>query len=83
MKKHVAVLEEAGLVQTEKVGRERRCSLDPAGPDPVEWWMETHRAALEERLDRLGELVEKNNQRHKAAFAAKAAQTTKEGAHDE
>ena len=59
MKKHVAVLEDAELVRTEKIGRERRCSLDPAGPDPVAWWMERHRAALEDRLDRLGELVEK------------------------
>jgi DNA-binding transcriptional ArsR family regulator len=58
MKKHVAVLEEAGLVATEKVGRQRRCSLDPAGPDPAEWWIEQHRAALESRLDRLGEFLE-------------------------
>jgi DNA-binding transcriptional ArsR family regulator len=58
MKKHVAVLEAAGLVKTEKVGRERRCSIDPDGPDPVAWWMDRHRAALESRLDRLGELVE-------------------------
>lgn len=58
MKKHVAVLEEAGLVTTEKVGRERRCALDPAGPDPAEWWIERHRAALESRLDRLGEFLE-------------------------
>lgn len=58
MKKHVAVLEGAGLVRTEKVGRERHCSLDPGGPDPAEWWMERHRAALESRLDRLGELLE-------------------------
>jgi DNA-binding transcriptional ArsR family regulator len=63
MKKHVAVLENAGLVQTEKVGRERRCSLDPAGPDPVAWWMESHRAALEDRLDRLGEFLENQQQR--------------------
>ena len=57
MKKHVALLEEAGLVSTQKVGRERRCSLDPDGPDPVAWWIEQHRSALEGRLDRLGELV--------------------------
>ena len=63
MKKHVAVLEDAGLVRTEKVGRERRCSLDPAGPDPAEWWIERHRAALESRLDRLGEFVEESNER--------------------
>jgi DNA-binding transcriptional ArsR family regulator len=58
MKKHVALLEDAGLVATEKIGRERRCSLDPDGPDPVAWWIERHRTALEARLDRLGELVE-------------------------
>jgi DNA-binding transcriptional ArsR family regulator len=58
MKKHVAVLEDAGLVKTEKVGRERRCTLEEAGSDPAEWWIEQHRAALESRLDRLGELVE-------------------------
>lgn len=58
MKKHVAVLEDAGLVKTEKVGRERRCALDPAGPDPAAWWIERHKATLENRLDRLGEFLE-------------------------
>ena len=58
MRKHVGVLEEAGLVRTEKVGRERRCSLDPGGPAEVARWIEEYRAALENRLDRLGELVE-------------------------
>jgi DNA-binding transcriptional ArsR family regulator len=58
MKKHVAVLEGAGLVATEKVGRERRCALDPNGPDPVARWIEQHRSALESRLDRLGDFVE-------------------------
>jgi DNA-binding transcriptional ArsR family regulator len=62
MKKHVSVLEGAGLVRTEKVGRERRCSLHPDGPDPVRWWIEQHRAALESRLDRLGEFLDERNQ---------------------
>jgi DNA-binding transcriptional ArsR family regulator len=57
MRKHVAVLEEAGLVRTEKVGRERRCSLDPEGPEVIVRWIEQYRAALESRLDRLGEFV--------------------------
>ena len=58
MKKHVAVLEGAGLVSTEKVGRQRRCSLNPDGPAEIARWIEGYRVALEARLDRLGELVE-------------------------
>ena len=65
MKKHVAVLERAGLVATQKVGRERHCSIDPDGPDPVAWWIEQHRSALEARLDRLGELVENQQEGRK------------------
>src|ERR1051325_5305718 len=58
-KKHVRVLEEAGLVSTEKVGRERRCSLGPQRLDDVQEWMEMYRQMLDERLDRLGELLER------------------------
>ena len=58
-KKHVRVLEEAGLVSTEKVGRERRCSLGPQRLDDVQEWMEMYRRMLDERLDRFGELLER------------------------
>ena len=58
MKKHVRVLEEAELVTTEKVGRARRCSLGPRRLDDAHDWIETYRANLEGRLDRLGELLE-------------------------
>src|SRR4051812_4124667 len=51
-KKHVAVLEEAGLVTTEKVGRARRCSLTPRRLDEVDEWMQMYRRMLDERLDR-------------------------------
>ena len=57
MKKHVRVLEDAGLVATEKVGRARRCSAGPRRLEDVQEWMETYRRMLEERLDRFGELV--------------------------
>jgi DNA-binding transcriptional ArsR family regulator len=57
MKKHVQVLEDAGLVSTEKVGRVRRCSLGPRRLEDVEEWIGTYRRMLEERLDRFGELV--------------------------
>ncbi len=59
MKKHVAVLEEAQLVMTEKVGRARQCSLGPARLDEVETWVESYRRMLNERLDRFGELLER------------------------
>ncbi len=59
MKKHVQVLEDAGLVSTEKVGRARRCSLGPRRLEDVEDWIGSYRRMLEDRLDRLGELLER------------------------
>jgi DNA-binding transcriptional ArsR family regulator len=59
MKKHVRVLEDAGLVSTEKVGRVRRCSLGPRSLDDVQAWIEMYRRMLDERLDRFGELLER------------------------
>jgi DNA-binding transcriptional ArsR family regulator len=56
-KKHVQVLEDAELVTTAKVGRERRCSLGPRRLDDVEQWVGMYRRMLEERLDRFGELI--------------------------
>jgi len=60
VKKHVAVLEEAQLVTTEKVGRVRRCRLGPVSAlDGVEGWIAAYRQMLEQRLDRFGELLER------------------------
>jgi DNA-binding transcriptional ArsR family regulator len=59
MKKHVRVLEDAGLVTTEKVGRARICRAGPRRLEDVEEWSATYRRMLEERLDRLGELLER------------------------
>ena len=59
MKKHVQVLEAAQLVTTAKVGRTRQCSLGPQRLDDAHEWIATHRQLLEERLDRLGELLER------------------------
>jgi DNA-binding transcriptional ArsR family regulator len=58
IKKHVRVLEDAQLVSTEKVGRARRCSIGPRRLEDVEQWMQMYRRMLDERLDRLGELIE-------------------------
>jgi DNA-binding transcriptional ArsR family regulator len=59
MKKHVRVLEDAGLVATEKVGRTRRCTVGPRRLEDLEVWVGAYRRMLNERLDRLGELLER------------------------
>ncbi|MEY2516226.1 MAG: hypothetical protein QOJ89_3584 [bacterium] len=60
MKKHVRVLEDAGLVTTEKVGRVRQCSLGPRRLEDLEAWMGMYRRMLDERLDRFEELVQQH-----------------------
>ena len=57
MKKHLKVLEEAGLVRTEKVGRTRRCELGPRRLEDLEAWVQSYRQMLEQRFDRLDELL--------------------------
>jgi DNA-binding transcriptional ArsR family regulator len=59
IKKHVAVLEEAELVTTKKVGRVRYCSLGPRRLEAETAWMVNHQRMLEARLDRLGEFLER------------------------
>jgi DNA-binding transcriptional ArsR family regulator len=59
IKKHVQILESAGLVNTKKVGRVRRCTLGARRLDLEAAWMARHRQMLEERLDRLGEFLER------------------------
>jgi DNA-binding transcriptional ArsR family regulator len=59
MKKHVHILEDAGLVATEKVGRVRTCRLGPRRLDDETAWMTKYRELLECRLDRLGEFLER------------------------
>lgn len=57
VKKHVAVLEDAGLVTTQKQGRVRSCRLGPRRLDREAAWIEGYRRALEQRLDALGEYL--------------------------
>jgi DNA-binding transcriptional ArsR family regulator len=54
---HLQVLEEAGLVKTEKVGRVRSCRVDAAGLDAAAQWIAARRPEWDRRLDRLGELL--------------------------
>jgi DNA-binding transcriptional ArsR family regulator len=54
---HLQVLEESGLVHTEKVGRVRTCRIEPTGFTVLENWIHDHRSLWERRLDRLGDLL--------------------------
>ena len=51
---HLQVLESSGLVRTEKVGRVRTCSIEPAALRAAEQWMAAQRATWERRLEQLG-----------------------------
>jgi DNA-binding transcriptional ArsR family regulator len=54
---HIDVLQKSGLVRTEKVGRVRTCRLEPAPMRSVERWIGQHRETWENRLDRLGDVL--------------------------
>ena len=54
---HLQVLEECGLVRTEKVGRVRTCSLETKGFLPLEQWIRDRRSAWEMRFDKLGDFL--------------------------
>jgi DNA-binding transcriptional ArsR family regulator len=56
---HVQVLEAAGLVTTQKLGRVRTVQVDPAGLRAAEQWLAARRTRLEHQLDRLAALVER------------------------
>ena len=58
MKKHVGVLEQAGLVATEKVGRVRTCRLGPRRLEEETAWIERYRQLWEARFDDLDRVVE-------------------------
>ena len=55
---HLEILEECGLVTTEKVGRVRTCRMASTGLDALERWVGEHRTEWERRMERLGELLE-------------------------
>ncbi len=57
MKKHVAVLEQAGLVTTEKIGRVRTCRIGRRGLQAEAEWIEAHHKLFEARFDTLDEII--------------------------
>lgn len=66
---HLQVLEAAGLVRSEKVGRVRTCRVEPAVLRLAEAWFAERRTLWEVRLDRLGD-----------ALAEESSKTTENGA---
>jgi DNA-binding transcriptional ArsR family regulator len=58
MKKHVGVLEQAGLVTTEKVGRVRTCKLGSRRLEEETAWLDRYRQVWDSRLDELDKVVE-------------------------
>ena len=62
MKKHVQVLERAGLVVTHKVGRVRTCKLGPSGLKAEAEWIEAHRKLFEARFEALDEIISEMKQ---------------------
>ena len=65
MKKHVSVLERAGLVSTRKVGRVRTCTLGPARLEEEAAWLEKYRQLWDARFDQLDQIVEDLKQKEK------------------
>lgn len=55
--RHLAVLEEAGLITTSKEGRIRTCAIVPEALIPMRTWLEDQEAIWEARLDRLNAFV--------------------------
>jgi DNA-binding transcriptional ArsR family regulator len=66
MKKHVSVLEQAGLVSTQKVGRVRTCRLGGRGLAEEAAWIESYRQMWAARFDELDKVVEQLNLEEKA-----------------
>jgi DNA-binding transcriptional ArsR family regulator len=65
MKKHVGVLEQAGLVTTEKVGRVRTCRLGLRALEEEAAWIERYRRLWDTRFDQLDEVVEELKRKEK------------------
>ena len=65
MKKHVGVLEQAGLVTTEKIGRVRTCKLGLRRLQEEAAWIERYRQLWDSRFDELDKIVEEQKRKEK------------------
>ena len=59
---HLQILEQASLAATEKLGRVRTCRIEPAGFDALQQWIREHRSTWERKLDRLGALLDEDQE---------------------
>jgi len=66
MKKHVGVLEQAGLVITQKIGRVRTCKLGKRRLEEEAAWIEKYRQLWAARFDALDKVIEELKQKEKA-----------------
>jgi len=73
MKKHVDVLERAGLVNTEKVGRVRTCKLGLCRLEEEAAWLERYRQLWDARFDELDKVVEELKRKEKVDGRKKRA----------
>lgn len=65
MRKHVGVLEQAGLVTTKKIGRVRTCQLGPRRMEEETAWLERYRQRWDARFDELDKVVEELTRKEK------------------
>jgi DNA-binding transcriptional ArsR family regulator len=65
MKKHVGVLEQAGLVTTEKLGRVRTCKLGLSRLEEEAAWIERYRQLWDARFDELDKVIEELKRKEK------------------
>ncbi len=65
MKKHLGVLEQAGLVTTEKVGRVRTCKLGPGRLEDETAWLDRYRQLWDARFDELDRVVSELKQKER------------------
>jgi len=58
---HLQILEESGLIRSQKVGRVRTCSIESAGLSVAEHWIGECKSIWEGRFDRLGDLLNESD----------------------
>jgi len=71
MKKHVGVLEHAGLITTEKVGRVRTCRIGGRGLEAEAAWIDWYRSVWDARFDELDKVVQQLKDREKSDGSGK------------